>query len=111
MIKYYDVQNYFFIKHHRQYMKTFALNKPLVYSNKRGEHFYNSFRGTLHDKGRPESFEQKVIDNAKKFWRHIFVVWASRNREHYLYLKKWLCCMIAGRKMMSILYAKSGQGT
>lgn len=108
--KHFNVQNYFFNLNHRIYKKIFKMHKPRVFKNEFGEYFINTYTGCLH-KERPEKFDKEVIKNAQLFWDHIKNIWASRNEEQFLYLKKWLCCAIAGKKMKSILYGKSGQGT
>jgi len=108
--KHFDVRYYFANEVHLLYKKVFELNKPQLYNNKHGEHFFNTFTGFMH-KERPEKFSKEVIENAKKFWDHIFIVWASRNEEQFIYIKKWLCCMIAGRKLRTLLYGRSAEGT
>ncbi len=57
------------------------------------------------------SWDGKVTNGVQAWLDHIFIVWASRDRDTYEYLLNWLSCTIAGKKVKTLLYLQSGEQT
>jgi Fe-S-cluster formation regulator IscX/YfhJ len=87
------------------------LNKPLLFEKNGGYHI-NMFPGF---KWNTEKNYKDFSDNIKKgvetIWQHIKHIWCSDNEQLFKYVQTWLCHVISGKKMDTILYLKSIQGT
>lgn len=105
----FDPQSYFFHSNNKLYKRVFDLRQSKISLNN-NEYFFNSFSGFMYQT-RPEKFSKKALKGVNKIWDHIRLVWASEKEAHFNYLKKWICTFVAGRKLHTSLYGKSGQGT
>ncbi len=103
------LQTWFLNQFGRECCTTMEVNKPIAYTDN-GNYYINLFKGFLH-KNRPAQFTEFQMTGVAKVWQHINHVWASDNQVMFAYLKNWVSHMVAGRKMKTCLYLKSGQGT
>ncbi len=103
------IQSWFLNQFGRECCSTMQVNKPLAYTDN-GVHYVNLFKGFMHT-SRPQQTTEFQRTGLSKIWKHINDVWASENETVFKYLKNWISHMVAGRKMKTCLYLKSGQGT
>lgn len=103
------IQSWFLNEFGRDCATTVQVNKPLAFTEN-GVHYINLFKGFMH-KVKPEAFTDFQKTGVQKIWRHIHDVWASENATIFAYLRNWISHMVAGKKMKTCLYLKSGQGT
>lgn len=100
---------YHFIKDDmiERFMYTVDYNNKKVF-RKDNLLFINKFGGYLHQERKPyKSFSKEVKQYIDVMWNHIFETWCSSNEDQFFYVKHWLCGMISGEKMTSILYLRS----
>lgn len=83
-----------------QYRFTSNVQKPISYTEN-DVHYINQFAGFRWQTFRePTRWEQQGID---MFWNHVNEVSCSGRQHVYQYSKLWICHMIDGRKMRTIL--------
>ena len=85
------------------------LHAPLVY-HEHGEPIINLMSPFPHQYKKQSAFHKETKEACRLIWKHVFEVWASRNRKTYEYLKQWISGAVTGQKMETILYLKGGQG-
>lgn len=104
----FNLQKWFFEEDFDLYEQDVSVSEPKIYEVQ-GKQYVNTFAGYLYTAQKEVSINtQKKIDF---IWKHIYNVWCSQNEELYVYVKNWICNVIHGKKMKSLLYLKSGQGT
>ena len=73
--------------------------------------YINIFPKTLHVFNKDKKFSKEVDKKVQKIWNHINIVWCSRKKDQFEYIKKWLSFVITGtRRMKTAIYLKSDQG-
>ena len=94
------------------YRQVIDLNMPPIYDVK-GQLYVNLFQGFLYKTPKIESdFHHIARQGVDAIWNHIYEVWASKNKKVFKYLKAWISHTVScKRKLQTILYLKSGQGT
>ncbi|AYV85346.1 MAG: highly derived d5-like helicase-primase: PROVISIONAL [Satyrvirus sp.] len=107
----FDIQIWFYNEEHTVYLQNLEVNKERIYE-KCGQKYINIFPGFMHKIPKIyNDFTNDIKNKVKIVWSHIKNVWCSGQNDLYKYNKKWISHMISGRKMLTCLYLKSGQGT
>lgn len=93
----------FWLKHplRRTYADiVFDPTKKPTYKNDKGEQVFNIFKGfsVSPQKG-----------DASPYWNHVLDVICSGNKEHYLYLRKYMACIIQKPKLLGPAIVLRGQ--
>jgi len=106
---------WFFDEYDDIYNITMDKNKPIIFNKKVKKQnlpMINVFPGYLYEIPRKkEHFDKKTLDAVNKIWEFIKESWCSGKKDQFEYIKKWLCCMINGRKMDTYVYLKGDEGT
>ena len=105
----FDVSKWFYCKDAEHYRFTIRPNKPIVF-DMHGEHFINGFSGFIHKRKLFSSYGYDTQEDVDTILGHIYNVWCSKNEDMFRYVEKWLSCVVAGRKMKTMLYLKGRQG-
>jgi hypothetical protein len=105
----FDVAKWFFYQDTDHYRLTIRPEKKRVFRIG-DELFINGFSGWMHERTPYSSYDAEVQDDVETILEHIRNVWCNGNDELYTYVEKWLACVIAGRKMKTMLYLKGIQG-
>ena len=93
------------------YTLSFNVTKPMLYVEN-GIRFLNTFSGFKYANEKVvNKYTRKENNGIELIWNHVKDVLCSGNHASYEYLKKWICHMIAGRKMKTAVYFKGVQGT
>lgn len=106
--KSFNLHQWFFNENTDIYVQDIDHKSPKIYEKNKNK-IINLFAGYLHtEKG---EYKEKILNKVEVIWDHIRDVWCSSNENQFEYVKFWLAHMIAGRKMQTALYLRSGQGT
>ena len=112
-----------YIKINSKYVYIWFKNNPLKYTLeldntkprtyiKGDDHYLNLFSGYKYNKTdvRDEARIERGLEGVKFFWNHILKVWNSGSEKHTKYTHDWICKLISGHKLMTMLYVKGKHG-
>jgi hypothetical protein len=112
---YFEPNMYYISRWFKAYSKLFVLTidnlQPRVFI-KNDTSFLNLFQGYKYDKRGPRDLErikkgQKGVDF---IFNHIKHIWNSDNEQNFQYDYKWICKLISGYKLKTMIYLKGKQG-
>ena len=88
-----------------------SVNDPKIFSVNDVK-YINHFTGFIHNRKSYESYSNETKEAVDSIIEHIKNIWCSKNESVYKYVMSWFSCALTGkRKMKSLLYLKSIQGT
>lgn len=107
----FDIRKWFFQEETTVFLQDIAVSQPIIYE-KCKQPYINLFPGYKHKTYHIfDDYSADIKSKVKLIWDHIELVWCSNQEELFNYNKSWICFMVAGKKMTTCLYLKSGQGT
>jgi hypothetical protein len=107
----FNVRNWFFITYPIIYSRGFNVRELKLYKID-GQIYINSFAGFLYTKTKLFSeYSQKLREGVNFINKHIQTVWCSNNKILTEYTLNWIAHMISGRKMETVLFIQSPQGS
>jgi phage/plasmid-associated DNA primase len=78
----------------------------------KGVNNINHYPGMLHENYLPyDQYDEEIKAGVKMMWDHILEVWCSEDTNTFQYVQNWICQMVSGTKMTTLLYLQGSQGT
>ena len=106
-----NIGEWFFLHEYTRVICEIDPAKPPTWKEN-GRWKVNEFQGYRFQQPKPfNTFPQHVTDAVKKVWDHIKNAWCSEKQDQYDYVCEYITSLVAGRKLETALYLKSGQGT
>jgi hypothetical protein len=89
-----------------RFHSVFKLNKPMCFREK-GVNYINNFPGMLHQNYKPyKEYSAELKEGVELMWTYIKEIWCSDKNSMFFYVKNWICQMVSGWKIRTLLYLK-----
>jgi len=106
----FDIQKWFFEEVDDEYLFCNELFKNFVFCEN-GRNYINLCKGFKHKIKSYDDYNNDVKSKVACILNHIKEVLCCNNKKLYEYILNWLACICNGRKMTTLLYFNSIQGT